>query len=91
MKLPLSTSLRFRLDLHSGVPVYRQIIGQVRRSMASGSPVAGDQLPIVRQLAFDLPINPNPFEQLQDSSQRQPEGDERSWRKSRLLPLTELQ
>jgi len=53
------TSLRFRLDLHSGVPVYRQIIDQVRGGMASGSLVAGDQLPTVRQLAVDLAINPN--------------------------------
>jgi GntR family transcriptional regulator len=54
-----STSLRFRLELHSGVPVYRQIIDQVRGGMASGSLVAGDQLPTVRQLAVDLAINPN--------------------------------
>lgn len=48
-----------RLDLHSGVPVYRQIIDQVRRGLASGSLIAGDQLPTVRQLAVDLAINPN--------------------------------
>jgi GntR family transcriptional regulator len=51
--------LRFRLDLHSGVPVYRQIIDQARGGIASGSLVAGDQLPTVRQLAVDLAINPN--------------------------------
>ena len=51
--------LRFRLDLHSGVPVYRQIIDQVRGGIASSSLVAGDQLPTVRQLAVDLAINPN--------------------------------
>lgn len=50
---------RFRLDLHSGVPVYRQIIDQVRGGMASGALSAGDQLPTVRQLAVDLSINPN--------------------------------
>jgi GntR family transcriptional regulator len=49
----------FRLDLQSGVPVYRQIMDQVRAGMASGSLVAGDQLPTVRQLAVDLAINPN--------------------------------
>ena len=53
------TPLAFRLELHSGVPVYRQIIDQVRGGMASGSLVAGDQLPTVRQLAVDLAINPN--------------------------------
>src|SRR5437879_2759481 len=50
---------RFRLDLHSGVPVYRQIIDQVRGGIASGSLAVGDQLPTVRQLAVDLSINPN--------------------------------
>src|ERR1700675_2619985 len=50
---------RFATDLHSGMPVYRQLIDQVRSGMASGSLNAGDQLPTVRQLAVDLAINPN--------------------------------
>ena len=50
---------RFSIDLHSGVPVYRQLIDQVRGGIASGSLTAGDQLPTVRQLAVDLAINPN--------------------------------
>ncbi|HEX4309430.1 MAG TPA: GntR family transcriptional regulator [Acidobacteriaceae bacterium] len=54
-----STAFLFRLDLQSGVPVYRQIMDQVRAGMASGSLAAGDQLPTVRQLAVDLAINPN--------------------------------
>jgi len=48
-----------KLDLRSGVPVYRQIIDQVLGGMAAGSLKAGDQLPTVRQLAVDLAINPN--------------------------------
>jgi GntR family transcriptional regulator len=50
---------QFKLDLRSGVPVYRQIIDQVRGGMAAGTLAAGDQLPTVRQLAVDLAINPN--------------------------------
>jgi GntR family transcriptional regulator len=50
---------QFALDLHTGVPVYRQLIDQVRAGIASGSLTAGDQLPTVRQLAVDLSINPN--------------------------------
>jgi GntR family transcriptional regulator len=50
---------RFQLDLHSGMPVYRQIMDQVRGGIASGLLAAGDQLPTVRQLAVDLEINPN--------------------------------
>jgi GntR family transcriptional regulator len=60
MSTPAATiRFRFHLDLHSGVPVYRQIIDQVRGAMASGALAAGDQLPTVRQLAVDLAINPN--------------------------------
>src|ERR1700733_14268791 len=49
----------FRLDLHSGVPVYRQIIDQVMGGIAAGALTAGTQLPTVRQVAVDLAINPN--------------------------------
>src|SRR5213082_3098919 len=52
-------SFRFALDLHTGVPVYRQLIDQVRGGIASGTLGAGDQLPTIRQLAVDLAINPN--------------------------------
>jgi GntR family transcriptional regulator len=53
------SAFRFALDLHTGVPVYRQLIDQVRAGIASGTLAAGDQLPTVRQLAVDLEINPN--------------------------------
>jgi GntR family transcriptional regulator len=49
----------FRLDLHSGVPVYRQIIDQILGGIASGKLAMGDQIPTVRQVAVDLAINPN--------------------------------
>ena len=54
-----AVSFRFGLDLHTGVPVYRQLIDQVRAGIASGTLSSGDQLPTVRQLAVDLAINPN--------------------------------
>ena len=54
-----SPAFRFLLDMHSGMPVYRQIMDQVRGAIASGALCAGDQLPTVRQLAVDLAINPN--------------------------------
>ncbi len=50
---------QFRLDLHSGVPVYRQIMDQVIGGIAAGLLSGGDQLPTVRQMAVDLAINPN--------------------------------
>jgi GntR family transcriptional regulator len=52
-------AFQFRLDFHSGVPAYRQIIDQIMGGIAAGSIAAGDQLPTVRQVAVDLSINPN--------------------------------
>ncbi len=56
---PAKTPFAFRLDLHSGVPVYRQLIDQVMAGVAAGSLAPGDQLPTVRQVAVDLAINLN--------------------------------
>src|SRR6516165_976699 len=49
----------FRLDLQSGVPVYRQLIDQVMGGIAAGTLAGGRQLPTVRQVSVDLSINPN--------------------------------
>ena len=54
-----TAAFEFALDLHTGVPVYRQLMDQVRAGIASGALMGGDQLPTVRQLAVDLAINPN--------------------------------
>jgi GntR family transcriptional regulator len=43
----------------SAVPIYMQIIGQIRRQVAAGLLTPGDQLPSVRDLASQLLINPN--------------------------------
>ncbi len=49
----------FRLDAHSGVPVYRQLIDQVQAAVATGVLQVGDQLPTIRLVAVELSINPN--------------------------------
>ena len=49
----------FRLDGHSGVPVYRQLIDQVQGAIAAGVLRPGSQLPTVRLVAVELAINPN--------------------------------
>jgi GntR family transcriptional regulator len=54
-----TVTFAFRLDSHSGVPVYRQLIDQVQAAIAAGALAVGDQLPTVRQVAVDLVINPN--------------------------------
>lgn len=55
----VDTVASFKLNLESGVPVYRQIIDQVTGGLARGLLKPGDQLPTVRQLAVNLAINPN--------------------------------
>jgi len=47
------------VDPRSGVPIYLQVIEQIKRSVAVGVLSAGEQLPTVKQLALDLTINPN--------------------------------
>src|SRR6202789_783344 len=56
---PSRRPFTFRIDLRTGVPLYRQLIDQVQGAIATGVLVPGDQLPTVRQVAVDLEINPN--------------------------------
>lgn len=51
--------VKFLLDYSSGVPVYRQIIDQIRFGIASGQLKLGEQLPTVRALAVELKVNLN--------------------------------
>lgn len=50
----------FRLDLSpsSPTPIYRQIVDQVARAVASGTLLAGDELPSVRAVAQRHVVNP---------------------------------
>lgn len=50
--------LHLQIDPHSGVPVYRQMMDQIKYYVASGSLVPGDQLPSIRDLAQRLSVNP---------------------------------
>jgi GntR family transcriptional regulator len=49
----------FTVDPRSGVPLYLQLIEQVKRAVALGALTPGEQLPTVKALALDLTINPN--------------------------------
>ncbi|UCE46506.1 MAG: GntR family transcriptional regulator [Phycisphaerales bacterium] len=46
------------IDHHSGVPIYRQVIEQVRRQIMAGQLSEGQQLDSVRELAGRLRVNP---------------------------------
>ena len=51
-------ALLFQIKPSSGIPIYRQIIEQVSRMVASGALKAGDELPSVRQVASHFEVNP---------------------------------
>ena len=46
------------VDPSSGVPVFRQVMDQVRFHIASGLLKAGDELPPTRTLSAELGVNP---------------------------------
>lgn len=48
-----------KLDFRAEIPIYLQIVEQVRRMVTSGELAAGSQLPTVRQLARELGVNFN--------------------------------
>jgi len=51
--------LRWLVDYHSGVPIYLQLVQQVKAAVATGTLRSGDQVPSVRTLAEDLKLNRN--------------------------------
>ena len=51
--------IAFRIDSHSGVPPYLQVVQQVRQALRMGVLRVGDQLPTVREVVAAVAINPN--------------------------------
>jgi GntR family transcriptional regulator len=51
--------ISFRIDGHSVVPPYLQIVQQVRQALRMGLLDVGDQLPTVREVVSATAINPN--------------------------------
>jgi GntR family transcriptional regulator len=49
----------FRVDTGSGMPIYRQLVQQVRRDVMLGRLRPGDQLPSVNEVVDSLSVNPN--------------------------------
>ena len=47
-----------RIDLHSGVPAYRQLVDQIRLQVAAGRLKPGDEIPSTRALSAELSLNP---------------------------------
>ena len=51
--------MNIRISTADGVPIYLQIVNQVKLLVASGRMASGDELPPIRTLAEKLTINPN--------------------------------
>ena len=51
--------MQIHISSADGVPIYQQIVNQVKYLAASGRLTAGEELPPIRALAEQLLINPN--------------------------------
>jgi GntR family transcriptional regulator len=51
--------LDISINLADGVPIYRQIVNQVKYLVASGLLLPGEELPPIRTLALQLKVTPN--------------------------------
>lgn len=49
----------FRLDAGSSVPIYQQLVQQVRQQVLLGRLRPGEQLPTVKEVVAALSVNPN--------------------------------
>jgi GntR family transcriptional regulator len=51
--------MQIQISASDGVPIYQQIVNQVRYLIAAGRLQAGEELPPIRVLAEQLTVNPN--------------------------------
>ena len=49
----------FHVSPTTGLPLYLQLMEQIRHGIETGALKAGDQLPTIRKVAEDLVVNPN--------------------------------
>ena len=54
----MDTPIQFQINTGSAEPIYRQLMDQLRRRVAAGQWVAGQELPSVRELALQLAVHP---------------------------------
>ena len=48
-----------RINFNSGVPIYVQLMEQIKHAVETGAVRAGEQLPTIRKVAEELAMNPN--------------------------------
>jgi GntR family transcriptional regulator len=57
--IPEAGSMQIHISPSDGLPIYLQIVNQVKYLVASGRLAASEELPPIRTLASQLVINPN--------------------------------
>src|SRR5215831_1679033 len=51
--------MQIQISASDGLPIYQQIVSQIRYLIAAGRMEAGEELPPIRVLAAQLTVNPN--------------------------------
>lgn len=51
--------MQIHISTNDGIPIYLQVVNQIKFLIASGRLASGDELPPIRVLAAQLLINPN--------------------------------
>jgi GntR family transcriptional regulator len=51
--------MNLRINFASGVPIYQQLMEQIKHAVDTGAIRGGEQLPTIRKIAEELTMNPN--------------------------------
>ena len=51
--------MNLRINFSSGVPIYKQLMEQIKHAVETGAIRGGEQLPTIRKIAEELTMNPN--------------------------------
>jgi GntR family transcriptional regulator len=51
--------MNLRVNFSSGVPIYLQLMEQIKHAADTGAIRGGEQLPVIRKIAEELAMNPN--------------------------------
>jgi GntR family transcriptional regulator len=63
--------MEFQIDPTSRVPIYRQLVAQIREGVARGRLAAEERLPSVRDLSRRLVVNPNTISRVYTELERE--------------------
>lgn len=62
--------MNIQIDYQSRVPIYEQIVGEVEKQVALDILKPNEQIPAIRELAYNLGINPNTVKKAYDTLEK---------------------